>query len=74
MELTRFWFVWNPSASLPRHRHNSKADAQREAERLAALHPGHQFIVLKAVGGACSQITPPEPIQFVTSDTDDIPF
>lgn len=74
MKLTKFWFVWNPSANAPRHRHGAKADAQREAERLAALHPGQSFIVLKAVGGAIAHERPVERIEFEPSDTDDIPF
>lgn len=74
MNLTKFWVVWNPSASAPRFRHGSKIDAEAEALRLAAQHPGHQFIVLKAVGGAVCTIIPPEPIKFTAPDTDDIPF
>lgn len=74
MELTKFWFVWNPAARAPQYRHGSKALAQQEAERLAALHPGQQFIVLKAVGGAVAPNRPIESIVFVPSDADDIPF
>lgn len=74
MELTKFWFVWNPAGNAPRHRHGSKAFAEIEALRLARLHRGQQFIVLKAVGGACSQEAPVEPIKFVPGDADDIPF
>lgn len=74
MKLTKFWVVWNPSAGTPRHRHDSKANAEIEAGRLAAQHPGQQFIVLKAVGGAVSKIAQPEPIKFAAPDTDDIPF
>lgn len=74
MEATKFWFVWNPQGNAPRHRHGSRSAADAEAMRLARQHYGQQFIVLKAVGGACSQEAPIEPIKFVAGDTDDIPF
>ena len=74
MKLTKFWFVWNPAARAPQHRHGSKAGAQQEAERLAHLNPGQQFIVLKAVGGAIVQERPVERIEFEAPSDDDIPF
>lgn len=76
MELTKFWFVWNPQGNAPRYRHGSKASADTEALRLARQHRGQQFIVLKAVGGAASVDAPIEPIAFVSGDLndDDIPF
>jgi hypothetical protein len=46
----KFWFVWNEQRSLPRHKHPSLGDANREAERLARQHPGETFTVLRAVG------------------------
>lgn len=74
MDLTKFWFVWNPAAAVPRFRHPSKAEAQREAERLARQHPGQQFIVLKAVGGAIVPVTNVDQIKFVPAVEDDFPF
>lgn len=74
MDIVRFWFVWNPSAGIPRARHSSKGSAQAEAERLARLHPGQQFIVLKSVGGAVIPSGDVEPITFVKASSDDIPF
>ena len=74
VELTRFWTVWNPSAGKPSHRHSTRAFADAEAARLASANPGHQFIVLKAVGGKCSVIQLPDDIAFVAQDSEDIPF
>jgi hypothetical protein len=74
MKLTKFWMVWNPQGNAPRYQHGSKSSADTEALRLARQHRGQQFIVLKAVGGACSQEAPIEPIMFVAGASDDIPF
>lgn len=49
----RFWIVWNPGSSRPpTRRHRSEESARCEAERLARLNPGQQFIVLRAVASA----------------------
>ena len=45
-----FWIVWNPQGRNPTHRHLSEFSALNEAERLARMHPGQVFIVLRAVG------------------------
>ena len=50
---TKFWLVWSPQGDRPpSYRHASYDDAKNEARRLAALHPGKEFFVLEAVGGA----------------------
>lgn len=50
MYAERFWIVWNPKSSRPpTRRHYSEESARHEAERLARLHSGHEFIVLEAV-------------------------
>jgi hypothetical protein len=51
MEEEKFWMVWNPKGRAPTYRHHSKASAQEEAERLAAMHTDTSFYVLKAVSG-----------------------
>lgn len=44
--------VWNPDREIPRHKHHSTYEASKEAERLAKMHPGQQFLVMVAVGVA----------------------
>ena len=43
----KFWFVWNPNGLVPRHKHDSRQDACKEAERLAACNLGQMFHVLE---------------------------
>lgn len=45
-----FWMVWSPQGRAPTHRHLSARSAKDEAERLASLNPGTEFIVLASVG------------------------
>lgn len=48
-EQQKFWLVWSPTGARPPHyRHASHQAAVNEAERLAATHPGQEFIVLGA--------------------------
>ncbi len=44
-----FYIVWNPHGQNPSRRHSGIHEAKREAERLAALHPGEKFYVLTAI-------------------------
>lgn len=46
-----FWLVWNPRGRAPTVRHPSLHSATSEAERLARLDEGEEFIVLQAVAG-----------------------
>lgn len=50
-----FWVVWCPQGSSPTVKHLSRAEATREAERLAAKHPGHEFFVLRPATLICLQ-------------------
>ncbi len=43
-----FHMVWTKNGRVPRFRHNTQVDADKEAERLALLNPGRKFIVLHA--------------------------
>jgi hypothetical protein len=45
-----YFFVWNPTNRPPRHQHRTQAAAEKEAERLASLHPGQEFHVLEFKG------------------------
>lgn len=67
------YYVWNPKMNAPRHRHDSRAAAVHEAERMAAKQPGDEFIVLAALGSAQMQ----SPCAFKRSTTAndlDLPF
>jgi hypothetical protein len=44
-----FFMVWTKRGRKPRRPHDDFALAAEEAGRLARLHPGEKFIVLKAV-------------------------
>lgn len=48
-EYPEFYFVWTKKGHVPRKTHTTGEKAMKEAERLAKLHPGRKFIVLKAV-------------------------
>lgn len=71
LERFKFWLVWRENGGTPTHRHFTKAEAEREAERLAIANPGQVFFVLKATGGVVAN----EPkVRRVTLTTDPIPF
>jgi len=42
-----FYMVWTKTGHKPRFIHGDEGSAVAEAERLARLHPGKKFIVLK---------------------------
>lgn len=72
-----FFLVWNPANdAAPRYRHGTLPDAVREAERLATLHPGQEFHVLRAV--AVSTVPPPVVTSYVRGEEpktyDDLAF
>lgn len=46
-----FWMVYGEGQRAPAYKHDSAASARIEAERLAGLHPGISFYVLKAKRG-----------------------
>lgn len=48
-EPANFFMVWTKTGHLPRRMHDDFAGAENEAQRLARMHPGKKFIVLKAV-------------------------
>lgn len=49
MNTEKFWVVWQPESGAPRHRHESRESAQREAERLAECAYPRPFFVLEAI-------------------------
>lgn len=50
-----FWLIWNERGSTPTVRHETKASARAEAERLARMNPGQSFHVLELVG-TCKRV------------------
>lgn len=68
---TPFWLVWSGAGYPPRHRHTTRESAEREAQRLAAGAPGHDFFVLAPVARVVSaEIT----IDRYWSDDMEVPF
>ncbi len=49
MSTTPFWMVWGIHSGPPTFQHQSEESARNEAERLARLNPGKQFVVLESV-------------------------
>jgi hypothetical protein len=43
-----FWLVWDHGGGNPTVKHENYWGAQNEAQRLARLNPGRQFVVLEA--------------------------
>jgi len=67
-----FWLVWCPTgATPPRFRHPTQESAEREAERLAATHPGKTFFVLEP---RYSVNCGPRRVSYVPLDHDEVPF
>jgi hypothetical protein len=60
-EAADFYMVWTKTGHVPRKTHDGFDSAEKEATRLAALHPGKKFIVLKAVAKyhVIPKLTPP---------------
>lgn len=55
--IPEFWLVWNGKTDKPPvFKHERLVNAQAEAMRLAGLHPGTTFYVLKAVNAYVAEI------------------
>lgn len=68
----RFWMVWNPAGRPPTHRHDTRASADAEAERLANANPGQRFYVLKSMAGL--EAASPKLRKVKMTNGDGIPF
>ena len=64
-----FFVVWCPSNGPPRVRHATQEAAEKEASRLARMHPGTEFIVLEAVSAAIK-----DDVRVTQFDSVSIPF
>ncbi|MCK5601341.1 hypothetical protein KAR91_05725 [Candidatus Pacearchaeota archaeon] len=51
-----FWIVWSYESGATIHKHASKEEALKEAERLAAKHPDKPFHVLQAISTSQTRI------------------
>lgn len=49
MDNKAFWMVWAVGGDAPTYQHPTEDSARREAQRLARLIPGKQFVVLETV-------------------------
>lgn len=50
IEEVEFYFVWTKTGHIPRKVHQTLADAEAEADRLAGLRPhGKKYIILRAI-------------------------
>ena len=67
--MDKFWLVWNPRRTSPTCQHESEFKAREEAERLARLTPGDEFVVLESLAFCKVDLIPVN-----WRDTDDIPF
>lgn len=63
----QFWLVWNENGSTPKYRHTIRANAEKEAERIARLAPGSEVFVVQAV--ASFKLTDIERTEYA-----DVPF
>lgn len=43
------YYVWNPANRPPMFAHPTREAAEKEAERLAKLNPGEEFVVLRSI-------------------------
>lgn len=48
-EKTPFWVVWNPATRYVGVKHPTQEEAEIEANRLASVHRGDEFVVLKSI-------------------------
>ena len=71
-EKFKFWMVWREGTPSTRHRHYSRSEATREAERLAKNCPGETLYVMKSVEAMTSESQPVKRVKLVKCD--DIPF
>lgn len=73
----KFWLVFNPFGSSPKHMHPTHVEAETEAKRLAGENPGHKFFVMEALNGFEKEAPPPPPVVEVDMAKftyDNIPF
>jgi len=68
----KFWVVWQPDSGNPTHRHASREDALKEAERLAECAWPRTFYVLEAISS--SRKVTVQTTTLVEFDHDELPF
>lgn len=70
----KFWMVWAPQGHAPTKKHQTREAAEAEAERLATMHIGQSFFVLKSVCGMRAVKPLVLRIDMVYLADDDLPF
>ena len=63
------FFVWCEETGYTRYRHMDEQSARAEAERLAQVHPGKEFWVLRSVG-SCRHSA----VRWIECEEPEIPF
>lgn len=71
--IPKFWFVWNPNSLNPRFKHDTVESATTEAERLARMHPGQEFIVLESIA-ACRAVSVEWERHLTEEEISELPF
>ncbi|WP_158963932.1 hypothetical protein [Chachezhania sediminis] len=61
----QFWIVCSLQGRAPRTAHDSREEAEGEAQELARQSPGRTFVVLEAVTGFCALVAPPQRLSLV---------
>lgn len=65
-----FYMVYNPNGGrAPMMKHSTLKKADEEAKRMARIHPGQNFFVLKAVH--CWSVVAPEPVEIELAITEE---
>lgn len=72
MARSKFWMVLGHGE--PVYRHSTKSTAAAEAERLARLNPGSEFIVLESVAVCRKTELTWEPMTVESGECDQVPF
>lgn len=72
MGLEKFWMVLG--SGTPAYRHPSKSTAIQEAERLARLNPGEEFVILESLAVCKKQDLLWEPTNIDNSESSHVPF
>lgn len=71
---SKYYLVWNRAAGVPTYKHTSKLSAVTEAQRLANLNKGQEFLVLVVIGSAKVQPIPASYVEFQEGPVLDLSF
>ena len=72
MDYLDSYFVWDPRHGGPNYKHLSYESAEREAKRMAEIHKGQEFLVIRVL--AAAKVREPVEVRRVGSIDQAIPF